>query len=152
MKIIRNVLALGFALSLLAPVSAEPAKTTEKPAGTNPAPVQPAPSLDADTSKNPEAPRPDLNTPPQQYDDTSSTSDEDAIEDKANDGVVPTYNKEVDPTGQNQDLPAETYDKKPNPSGDAQKLDAVRYDEQNKDNNGKTPELELKVLEGEVKE
>ena len=157
MKIVRNLLAVGFALSLLAPVAAqqgEPAPPSEKPAVTNPAPTEPAPSLDAESSKDPKAPRPDLNTPPAQYDDTSSTSNEEKTEDKSksDDNTLPTYNKEADAAGKNQDLPAETYDKKPDPSGSAQKLDAVRYDEQNKDNDGKTSELEVKVLEGEIKE
>ncbi len=165
MKIVRNLLALGFALTLLAPALAqqtEPAKSgADKPTLSTydnkpPAQAQPPQSdtnTDIETSTNPETPRPDLSTPPKQYDDTSNLSEGEKADEKTkgDEDVIPTYNKEPDPKGQNQDLPAESYDKKPNPTGDAQKLDAVRYDEKNEANDGKEGQLEMKVLEGEVK-
>lgn len=165
MKIVRNLLALGFALTLLAPALAqqtEPAKSgADKPTLSTydkkpPAQAQPIPSdpsTDTEASPNPETPRPDLSTPPKQYDDTSNVAEDEKAEEKTkgDEDVIPTYNKEPDPKGQNQDIPADTYDKKPNPTGDAQKLDAVRYDEKNEANDGKEAQSEIKVLEGDVK-
>lgn len=138
MKIVRNLLALGFALTLLAPAMAqqtEPAKSgADKPT--------------LSTYDN----KPPAQVQPTQYDDTSNLSEDEKVEEKTkgDEDVIPTYNKEPDPKGQDQDLPAETYDKKPNPASDAQKLDAVRYDEKNEANDGKEAQPEIKVLEGEV--
>ena len=152
MKIVRNLLAVGIALTLLAPAIAqqtEPAKDgAAKPAvnTTQAAPAQPAPNQ-PETTPNPEAPRPDLNTPPAQYDDTSNVSEDEKS--KGEEDVVPTYNKDADASGKDQDLSANTYDKKPNPAGDAQKLDATRYDEKNAATDGKEGQLEAKPVEGD---
>lgn len=45
-----------------------------------------------------------------------------------------------------------SYDKRPDPSGDAQRFDAVRYNEENDANNGRSLELQMRVLEGSVVE
>jgi hypothetical protein len=45
-----------------------------------------------------------------------------------------------------------SYDKRPDPKGESQKFDAVRYEQDNDANDGLPAELQMKVLEGSVKE
>lgn len=140
MKIVRNLLTLGFALTLLSSSYAQ--KTEPSKAG----PAKPAVTK-TQTAPSPEVPRRDLTMPPAQYEDTSTVSGGDKT--KGDQDVVPTYNKDADASGKDQDLPANTYDKKPNPAGDAQKLDATRYSEKNTATDGKEAELEAKPVEGD---